>query len=276
MSSRKQDMKQGAAQSAKPTADGSEEAVQLALQELRSMGQRFRTASKEQQVLIQATHVQWASMTDAPTPAPYSNVGHTYFARQESVHTERSMHGVGGVNNHLNVHFYAPCCRLAIHTALAGLGYPPKGIASFFSCSGKLFHIFTEEQIAYYQKARRSGLGEQSKNYATCFISAVAAVGLQYLPDGVDMSAEQSLYAVARHYYDFLLEFNPLEAMKVCALFVLYNIFARSTVALAYIEVGLSLCHQFGIDKPASSCRGEQEQWCEYRRIWRTLLFFSR
>ena len=56
----------GAAQSAQPTAASSEEAVQLALQELRSMGQRFRTASKEQQVLIQATHVQWATMVSKP------------------------------------------------------------------------------------------------------------------------------------------------------------------------------------------------------------------
>lgn len=64
MASRKPDAPQakGAAQSAPPAAPGSEEAVQLVLEGLRSMGQRLRTASKEQQVMIQATHVQWASM----------------------------------------------------------------------------------------------------------------------------------------------------------------------------------------------------------------------
>ena len=110
-----------------------------------------------------------------------------------------------------------------------------KGIASFFSCSGKLFHVFTQQQIADYQQKRFWGPTEESRNQATCVVAAVSAVGLQYLPDGVDFSLEQSLYTIARHYYDLLLEFNPLEAMKVCALFVLYNIFARSTVALAYI-----------------------------------------
>ncbi|KAK7942524.1 uncharacterized protein PG986_011637 [Apiospora aurea] len=305
MASRKPDVTQRAAQFAQPTVAGSEEAVQLALAGLRSMGQRFRTASKEQQVLIQATHVQWASMAGSPPPAPYSNVqvvGHAYTARQESVQpclggleshvstlqiaAPRGFHeltGISDIRELLHGQRAEPVASIttttSTFTALAAGSPGPdaveKGIESFFRHSGKLFHVFTEEQISDYHYQRLSGTTEKSRNYATCVVSAVAAVGLQYLPDDTNALAEQSLYAIARHYYDFLLEFNPLEAMKVCALFVLYNIFARATVALAYIEVGLSLCHQFGIDKPASSYQGEHEQWSEYRRTWRTLLFFS-
>ncbi|KAK7975388.1 hypothetical protein PG989_013851 [Apiospora arundinis] len=311
MTLRKRDANQGAAQLPQPTAAGSEEAVQLALQELRSMGQRFRTASKEQQVLIQATHVQWATMADAPTPTPHSSVhvvGRAYTDRQESVQSglsglesnvstlqieaPRGFHeltGISDIRELLRSQYTEPLAAstASASTILPFAAGPPlkpasptpealqKGIASFFDCSGQLFHVFTEEQIADYQRARLAGASEESRNYATCVVSAIAAVGLQYLPDGGDTATEQSLYAIARHHYDVLLEFNPLEAMKVCALFVLYNVFAKSTVALAYIEVGLSLCHQFGIDKPASPSQGEQMQRSEYRRTWRTLLFFS-
>ncbi|KAK6841004.1 ATP-dependent RNA helicase DHH1 [Apiospora arundinis] len=94
----------GAAPSAQHAVAGSEEAVQLALEQLRSMGQRFRTASKEQQVLIQATHVQWATM----------------------------------------------------------------------------------DQIADYQRTRLSGPSDESRDYTTCVVSAITAVGLQYMPNDVD------------------------------------------------------------------------------------------
>ncbi|KAK8131701.1 ankyrin repeat protein [Apiospora sp. TS-2023a] len=308
---------QGPVQLAPPPAADSEEAVQLVLEGLRSMGQRLRTASKEQQIQIQATHIQWASMTDAPTSTsePQTTVhlvGQTYTARQESVHSSlsgleshvstlqieapsRGFHeltGISDVRELLKGQRAGPVAVASTITSTSTFtsfaAGPPstlrspdsdvlnRAIASFFDCSATLFHVFTQEQIADYQNARFSAAAsEESRNQATCVVSAVAAVGLQYLPEGADFSLEQSLYATARHYYDLLLEFNPLEAMKVCALFVLYNIFARSTVALAYIEVGLSLCHQFGIDKPPSSYQGNPEQWTEYRGAWRTLLFFS-
>ncbi|KAK7932604.1 hypothetical protein PG985_003316 [Apiospora marii] len=329
MASRKPDMTRGAAQSAPPAAN-SEEAVQLVLEGLRNMGQRLRTASKEQQVMIQATHVQWASMpaptpslttfmlskTDAPTSTATKTpqttvhlVGHTYTTGQESVQSSLSgleshvstlqidapnsigfhkLTGISDVRELPRGQQAGPAASATTTSTFTSFAAGPpsllespvsdaiqRGVASFFSCSGKLFHVFTQEQIADYQQRRFWGPTEESRNQATCVVAAVAAVGLQYLPEGADFSLEQSLFTIARHYYDLLLEFNPLEAMKVCALFVLYNIFARSTVALAYIEVGLSLCHQFGIDKPAGSYHGNLEQWSEYRRAWRTLLFFS-
>lgn len=76
MTSRKPGASPGAAPSAQPTVAGSEEAVQLALEQLRSMGQRFRTASKEQQVLIQETHVQWAAMVRKLLLAPLRHTDH--------------------------------------------------------------------------------------------------------------------------------------------------------------------------------------------------------
>ncbi|KAK7928663.1 phosphoribosyl transferase domain protein [Apiospora marii] len=102
MTFRKPGVTPGAAPSAQHTVAGSEEAAQLALEQLRSMGQRFRTASKEQQVLIQATHVQWATM------------------------------------------------------------------------------------IVHYQRKRLSGSSDESRDYATCVVSAIAGVGLQYMPNDVD------------------------------------------------------------------------------------------
>lgn len=204
--------------------------------------------------------------TGAPTSTPPHStvhlVGHTYTARQESVQSSlsgleshvstlqiasRGFHeltGISDVRDLLRGQQTGPVASTttsitSTFTSVAA-GAPDsdaiqRGILSFFNCSGKLFHVFTQEHINDYQNARLYADSEESRNQATCVVSAVAAVGLQYLPEGANFSLEQSLYATARHHYDLLLEFSPLEAMKVCALFVLYNIFARSTVALAFI-----------------------------------------
>jgi len=209
--------------------------------------------------------------TDVPTPTPQSTVhvvGHTVSAGQESVQSSlsglesnvstlqieapRGFHELTGISDIRQLLKGQPTETVtAVTTSTStftplSYGSPPipfppssealqKGVASFFGSSGQLFHVFTEDQIADYQRARLSGPSEESRDYATCVVSAIAAVGLQYMPDDADTAAERSLYAIARHHYDVLLEFSPLEAMKVCALFVLYNVFAKSTVALAYI-----------------------------------------
>ncbi|KAK6823622.1 hypothetical protein PG987_013879 [Apiospora arundinis] len=172
MTFRKSGVTPGAAPSAQHTVAGSEEAVQLALEQLRSMGQRFRTASKEQQVLIQATHVQWATM-----------VSKSYYTTESDVCS------------------LAPL-RLADHAQILQDGYTYDNIAihcpfgwadrfcqpriSSVNCSGQLFHVFTQDQIADYQRTRLSGPSDESRDYATCVVSAIAAVGLQYVPNDVD------------------------------------------------------------------------------------------
>ncbi|KAK6859254.1 hypothetical protein PG995_005107 [Apiospora arundinis] len=169
MTFRKSGVTPGAAPSAQHTVAGSEEAVQLALEQLRSMGQRFRTASKEQQVLIQATHVQWATM-----------VSKSYYTTESDVCS------------------LAPL-RLADHAQILQDGYTydniaihcPFGWADRF-CQARISSVNNWRELRTLsdgksiQHSRLSGPSDESRDYATCVVSAIAAVGLQYVPNDVD------------------------------------------------------------------------------------------
>jgi hypothetical protein len=110
-----------------------------------------------------------------------------------------------------------------------------QGIAGFFSCSGKLFHVFTMQQVMRYRTILSSDdYSVHRKQVAFCCASAVAAVGLQYATDEVSLGMEESFHATAKFYHGHLLEANIIEAIKVCSLLSLYSILTKSTTSLAY------------------------------------------
>ncbi|KAH8647807.1 hypothetical protein BX600DRAFT_530764 [Xylariales sp. PMI_506] len=329
-------------------ADGPDNIVRMAVDELRNMGDRLRTASRQQQQLIKATQVTWAEsgqplarsnnlagagstqdviesrldllegliktlqvnsqtnvdrilggindirsiLTTAagsqgqqqaqqaqPMQIAPASVQHPWGAPSAAQQLTSSLRSTGGfvgktpaTLSTLSVHILDPIIGMRD----PGLDALNKGITGFFSCSGKLFHVFTEDQIERYYRQRGPENNVQLRKCAMCSTAAVAAVGTQYIHDGFDRSTEESFYDIARHCYEALLETAPLEAMKVCTLLAMYNIFNKATVALAYVEVGLSICRRFGIDKIQNmSSSISQESWLEYRRAWRTLMFFS-
>lgn len=153
-------------------------------------------------------------------------------------------------------------------------------IQSFFSSAGKLFHVFSPEQVDVFYKSV-FGLGldgrpNESQKVAICCLAVVAAIGVQYNVGDFDKDVDQIFYDVARHYFVDVMEDRPLEAMKICAMLAMYNIMDKATVALAYIEVGLGLSKRHNMN---GSLFGpstlDTEQAFDYRRTWRTLIFFS-
>ncbi|KAJ4014779.1 hypothetical protein NW758_015148, partial [Fusarium oxysporum] len=110
-------------------------------------------------------------------------------------------------------------------------------VDSFFSSSGKLFHVFSREQVSGYYKDvfGRDGCPIPNQKTAICYLAAVAAVGVQYNAGDFEASIEGVFYDLARHFFGSFMEVQPLDAIKVCALLAMYNIMNKATVSLAYI-----------------------------------------
>ncbi|KAK4670020.1 uncharacterized protein QC763_0038470 [Podospora pseudopauciseta] len=152
------------------------------------------------------------------------------------------------------------------------------GVQSFYSSSGKLFHVFTVEQVNQHHRAV-FGLDNRPKldeRVSIGCLAIVAAIGVQYNPNEFEKGTDELLYSAARLLYTDVLEFGPLLAIKVCTLLAMYNINNKGTVALAYIETGLTMCHRQS--DSAGVCNADhltEQEWVEFRKTWRTLMFFN-
>ncbi|RSL64861.1 hypothetical protein CEP51_013091 [Fusarium floridanum] len=114
-------------------------------------------------------------------------------------------------------------------------------VDSFFNSSGRLFHVFSREQILRYHEDVfvNDGCTVPNQKTAICCLAAVAAVGVQYNSDDFDVGTDAVFYDVARHFFENLVEEQPLDAIKACTMLAMYNMMNKATVSLAYIEVEL-------------------------------------
>ncbi|KAK0654531.1 hypothetical protein QBC41DRAFT_57716 [Cercophora samala] len=152
------------------------------------------------------------------------------------------------------------------------------GVQSFFSSSGRLFHVFSVEQVDEHHKAvfGLHGRPNLDERVSICCLAIVAAIGVQYNPNEFEKGVDELLYSAARLLYTDVLEYGPLTAIKVCTLLAMYNVNNKATVALAYIEAGLTMCHRQS--DSAGVCNPDQlteQEWVEFRKTWRTLMFFN-
>lgn len=152
------------------------------------------------------------------------------------------------------------------------------GVQSFFGSSGKLFHVFSQVQAEEYYKTvfGFGGRPNEKQKKAICCLCIIAAIGVQYNPNDFEKGADDLLYNVARRFFTDVMEESPLEAIKVCTLLAMFNVMNKATAALAYIEVGLSMSKRqsesTGVAHPSVL---SQEEWVDFRKTWRTLMFFS-
>ncbi|KAK5656726.1 hypothetical protein OQA88_4274 [Cercophora sp. LCS_1] len=110
-------------------------------------------------------------------------------------------------------------------------------LQSFYSSSGRLFHVFSGEQIDHCFKAifGLDGHPKQSQKVAICCVASVAAVGVQYNPGDFDPGSDRIFYDIARHCFVDLVEERHLDAIKVCTMLAMYNILTKATIALGYV-----------------------------------------
>lgn len=120
------------------------------------------------------------------------------------------------------------------------------GVQSFFSSTGRLFHIYTQQQMQDYYRTvfGVDGKADTSQKLAICCLYAFAAVGIQYNAGDFKEGLEKTFHDVSRRFFSEVMEDRPLDTIKVCTLFAMYNILDKATVALAYVgELPLSVKH---------------------------------
>jgi hypothetical protein len=97
-----------------------------------------------------------------------------------------------------------------------------------------LFHVFSADQLDYHYQSMSSSEGPPPK-ISVCVVSAVAAVGLQYLNSVVDDGFRTALYQNARMHLEDVVEESPLDTIKICSVLAMFNVLEKATISLAYI-----------------------------------------
>ena len=151
-----------------------------------------------------------------------------------------------------------------------------EAVQRFYSSSGKLFHIFSQQEIQLSIDRLFQAEGNDLTRLMLCRLCCVAAAGVLYMKDQPS-GEEDVLYNIARMTLDDAIQDSPLEAAKCCTLLGLYNIMSKATVALAYLELGIDLSrryqvHSTSVSRPRDSLTDE---WSDGRKAWRTLLFLG-
>lgn len=119
------------------------------------------------------------------------------------------------------------------------------GIARYFACLGTMFPVITREEVdstmASFLAPRKEGTKDNQvlveKQVAFGELLALCAVGFQYdrqtLPGG-STSLCTPFYQKARLFLDFVVENAPLRAMRICCCLGIYNVIAKSSLAVSY------------------------------------------
>ncbi|KAI0441934.1 hypothetical protein F4803DRAFT_562707 [Xylaria telfairii] len=133
-----------------------------------------------------------------------------------------------------------------------------RAIDGFFSCSGKLFHVFSQSQVSDIVDSVYSEPDSESEGRKASIgsLMAVAAVGSQYANTAIDNKVQETFYTFAKYHLDAVITQRPLDAIKVCTLLCMYNVFGKATVSLAYADAGLGICDRYGLHCPQRQLDG--------------------
>ncbi|KAF2124619.1 hypothetical protein P153DRAFT_123216 [Dothidotthia symphoricarpi CBS 119687] len=160
----------------------------------------------------------------------------------------------------------------------------------FFNCVGALFYIMNAEEVqativkiqnSEYAHVPIGDLVSRGSNIhlktLAAEIAGMAAIGVVHFqladPENAPpIELADYLYAVARHGLDNAIAYNPLRAMKTCALLVMYNIVVKASIALAFSELGLSLARNHGLDANECPLSMSVAEFADLRRTRRTLI----
>ncbi|KAH6663587.1 hypothetical protein F5X68DRAFT_251338 [Plectosphaerella plurivora] len=152
-------------------------------------------------------------------------------------------------------------------------------IEAFFTFSFQPFHVFTQEEAGHLLRTvyfRDLAPSQEYDQAATACLAAIAAVGARYHRAKLSKDTSQGLYDVARYYFDKTIDTRPLDAIRCCVLLAMYNFMSRPTVALVYVETGLSMARRQGLyARDPRDTTLTIQRWTEYRKAWRTLLCLS-
>jgi len=109
-------------------------------------------------------------------------------------------------------------------------------IRIFYQEAGKVFHVFSEQQVEAYLALAFEPHGRMGVSWrsALCCVCVVAALGAQCRPSDFDTGTHRTYYDIANLCFASVVS-NPLEHIKVCSLLAMYNILEKATVGLAFV-----------------------------------------
>jgi len=123
----------------------------------------------------------------------------------------------------------------------------------FFNCVGALFYIMNPEEVRQNVELLQASANAQTplgdlvaprKNLRLATLAAelagMASIGVVHAQLADPTTAPPAeladyFYAVAKIGLDAAIQYNPVRAVKICALLAMYNIVVHATVSLAYL-----------------------------------------
>jgi hypothetical protein len=110
-----------------------------------------------------------------------------------------------------------------------------RGIESFFMRGGSMFHVFSREEMSSHWESFFDSDNDSSRDSAIACLSAVAAVGYQWLVEVAEKQTGNAFYNISRHYLEDLLHSRPFDGIKVCTLMSMFNVLSKATISLVYV-----------------------------------------
>ncbi|KAM0350990.1 hypothetical protein ACHAPU_002768 [Fusarium lateritium] len=158
------------------------------------------------------------------------------------------------------------------------------GVDRYFSYLGTMFPIYSKPEIDSIIDtflATQSGSQESSSNHnsdrrvAYGELLAVCALGFQYdretLPNG-NGSICTPFYQRARLFLDHVVEKSPLRAMRICCCLGIYNVIAKSSLAISYTDWGILLGSSSGLRMEQKPPDLSETEFQGYLKTFRALI----
>ncbi|RKK92009.1 hypothetical protein BFJ71_g10484 [Fusarium oxysporum] len=126
------------------------------------------------------------------------------------------------------------------------------GVDCYFLYMGNMFPIYTKKEansiLDTFQEAKPDQVASRKIAYGE--LLAICALGFQYdrqiLPNG-NASICTPFYQKARLFLDYVVEQAPLRAMRICCCLGIYNVIAKSSLAISYTDWGILLGSSSGL-----------------------------
>ncbi|KAM0436282.1 hypothetical protein ACHAQK_007856 [Fusarium lateritium] len=160
------------------------------------------------------------------------------------------------------------------------------GVHCYFTYLGTMFPIYTKSDVDSIISTFLAGQsGPQGADHAVKRkvaygeLLAICALGFQYdrqtLPNG-NASICTPFYQKARLFLDHVVEKAPLRAMRICCCLGIYNVIAKSSLAVSYTDWGILLGSSSGLRQETKPPSLSEAEFQGYIKTFRALITETR
>jgi len=146
-----------------------------------------------------------------------------------------------------------------------------RALTAYNNSVGTLFHVYTPDQINELVVAVFEPTGS-SYTTSLCQLCAIAALGSMYSQDTISTAVAEDFYNIAKHFLEDVIQENTFLSIKVCTILAMVNMLTKSIIALALLDLGLSMAQNSGLENLDAPSGMEISHWSDCKRVWRTLV----